>query len=120
LKIMLFNYSFDVGISLVGLITNAPYTLLIFVVIVLVEAGLLKDYLKLPFRKTFWYSLGINVASTVAGILFVFAAFYSQGYFGFTPIILYVISFLLTIAVEFVALFIILRKSNLVWGKTWG
>ncbi|MBN2549262.1 MAG: hypothetical protein JXB15_08900 [Anaerolineales bacterium] len=103
----------NVGISVIGLISSIPYALVLLIIVVLLEAVYLHEYinrypnLELPFKKALWYSFIINAASTLVGIPIAILFHYVIPVCGIS----FILSFILTLLIEYLLLVKILKET---------
>lgn len=103
----------DVGISVIGLISSIPYALVLLIIVVLLEAVYLHEYInrypymELPFKKALWHSFVINATSTLVGFPIAVVLHYVIPVCGISL----VLSFISTLLIEYFILVKILKET---------
>ena len=103
---------FNMGNLFILLIFGVGLGILSFIVVVIVEASVMKQFFNFPLRQRMKYSLIVNLVTATAGYFYVeYIAFRYEGFFklGFIAIIL-------TIIIEYICLLLLIRKKSLLKG----
>ncbi len=107
----------DVGIDFTGLEYGVLWAIMNFIVVVIIEAVIMKFLLKSTWLKSLWYSFAMNLTSSILGIwLPIVLLFVPFQYFLLGFILKIVLAYLLSVIIEFVILKVNVQTANYQFG----